>query len=569
MPRDLASLQHSALHAGGAAYREMQRLAGAGRLDDQALRELSRSAGIPGARLTSLASFYDEFRLRRTGKHVLRVCRGIACFACGGDALLRGLEAVLGVTEGETTANGAVTLTSAACLGCCGQGPALEVDGVVRRAAEARQVDAFAAALAGGQAAPPPPVLENHVATQASFGAPTIVLRNFGRNVRDLAQARRHGIYDTLARVRRAMTGTETVRALEISKLCERAGAGLSVGMKCRRVRDQPARIRRVGINAGAAAPGSIVEKELLERDPHSVLEGALLAAHAAGARHVHLFAGGAQGRAIENMTRAAAGARKVLPRGAPEIEIIRGAGAYICSEETALLRAIEGQLPLVSAASPHDRKTQLFGDPTLVLDVETLHALPWILRHGPRAFAAIGRGASRGTRAVTLSAHFACPGLHEIPLGVTLRQVVELGGGVAHGQELLAVQVGGPLGGVFPPTLLDTPLTEEDISACGGALGHAGIVLYPKGTRLLDVARHCLEFCALESCGKCVPCRVGSFRSVEMIEQLLHGAPSENLLPPLREIAETMRHASLCHLGARAPRALETILRYFPQAAE
>jgi formate dehydrogenase iron-sulfur subunit len=252
------------------------------------------------------------------------------------------------------------------------------------------------------------------------------------------------------------------------------------------------------------------------------------------------------------------------------EIKIIRGQGAYICGEETSLLRSLEGLPPQVSAKPPFPAVSGLFGKPTLVNNVETLVNFPWILEQGGAAYRKIGQGESRGTKMISLNSLLLRPGLYEVPLGMTLREIIfDLGGGLREGRVFKAVQVGGPLGGVFPEELLETPLTFEDMASAGGLLGHGGIVVYDNEMDLVVLARNLMKFCAVESCGKCFPCRIGSVRATEILDRILRREGDREDILLLQELCETMQVTSLCALGGGIPMPIKNLLKFFPEEWE
>ncbi|HYE79329.1 MAG TPA: NADH-ubiquinone oxidoreductase-F iron-sulfur binding region domain-containing protein, partial [bacterium] len=320
--------------------------------------------------------------------------------------------------------------------------------------------------------------------------------------------------------------------------------------------------------------PGSYIDKLILERDPHGLLEGMAIAGYAIGATRGVIYLRSEYPEAVDILKAAIAEAESdgvlgdsVL--GTPfrfHVELFLGSGAYVCGEETAMLRSIEGLRGEVSVRPPFPAEKGLYGKPTVVNNVETLANCGWILEHGGAAYAAVGVGKSLGTKAVSLNSLFVRPGLYEVPLGVTLDYVCNtLGGGLREGLEMKGIQVGGPMGGILPPSLFDTPLGFEELAAVGGLLGHGGIVAFSQHDQMLDLARHFFQFTADESCGKCVPCRIGSVRGVEMVDRIAAGqwAPAE-ALPRMEELLETMELGSLCALGGGVPAALYSILRHY-----
>jgi formate dehydrogenase iron-sulfur subunit len=252
------------------------------------------------------------------------------------------------------------------------------------------------------------------------------------------------------------------------------------------------------------------------------------------------------------------------------DVRVAQGQGAYICGEETSLLRSVEGVPAIVSFKPPFPAEKGLWGQPTAVNNVETLHNFPWIVEHGGAAYAALGVDRSRGTKLVSLNTRVKDPGLYEVELGTTLREVIfGLAGGMADGERFKAVQVGGPLGGIFPERLLDTPLDFEAMAKAGGMLGHAGIVVYSEADDLVEIGRALMHFCAVESCGKCFPCRIGAVRGTELFDQMLDTGVTDARLSLLKELCDTMEIGSLCALGGMIPIPIRNLVQFFPEEFE
>lgn len=246
---------------------------------------------------------------------------------------------------------------------------------------------------------------------------------------------------------------------------------------------------------------------------------------------------------------------------------MVRGQGAYICGEETSLLRSLEGLPALVSTRPPFPAQEGLWRCPTAVNNVETIHTLPLIIEHGGDAYAALGNAKSRGTKALSLNSRVARPGIYEVELGTTLRSVIfDLAGGMAEGETFKAVQVGGPLGGLLPESLLDTPLEFEAMADVGALLGHGGIVVYSESDDLVKIGRGLFHFCAVESCGKCFPCRIGAVRGTELFDQMIEDGVTDQRLALLDDLCETMKYGSLCAMGGMTPAPIESLVEHFPQ---
>lgn len=534
----------------------------AGFVRPEALRELAAETGLPPAQVFAVASFYDELAPRRSAPPWLRLCNGEACFQAGGERLRRELAA-----DGAADERGLGEVT---CLGLCFAGPAALAGGQpVSLAGPREREEVLAAWRAGREVALDEPELPVH-----DGPGPKVLLPGLLAARRSLAEARAAGAFGALERA--LDLGPEAVRReVERSGLRGRGGAGFPTGRKLEAVAAAacPGGVRYAVLNADEGDPGAFIDKALLERDPFAVLEGLAIAAFACGAREaiVYLRAEYPRARAIFGRALAEAEAAGFVGETACggrlslSVRLVDGHGAYVCGEETSLLRSLEGVPAQVSPKPPYPAECGYRGAPTLVLNVETAANLPWIVREGGAAYAAFGRGSSRGTKLVSLSGAVARPGLYEIELGTSLRSLLaDLAGGPAPHRRIQAVQIGGPLGGILPPAELDTPLTFEDLAAKGALLGHGGVVVHDEGVDLVALGRLLLRFCAVESCGKCFPCRIGSVRGVELFDRLLAGRAAPAELALLEDLLETMRLTSLCQLGGGVPTPLQNLLRWF-----
>lgn len=380
-----------------------------------------------------------------------------------------------------------------------------------------------------------------------------------------LAEYRRHGGLEGLERAR-ALGPAATLQQVIDSGLRGRGGAGFPAGIKWRTAAQTPGARRYIVCNADEGDSGTFADRMLIEGDPFALIEGMAIAGHAVAADRGVVYLRSEYPQAIASLRRALPLARSEGLLGEHfDIDLRVGAGAYICGEETSLLESLEGRRGQVRAKPPLPAQRGLFGRPTVVNNVLTLAAVPWILRHGGGAYAAIGYGRSRGSMPVQLAGNVRRGGLYECAFGMTLRELVfDVGGGTASGRTLRAVQVGGPLGAYFPESLLDTPLDYEAMAAAGGLLGHAGIVVFDDRVDLLQQARFAFEFCALESCGKCTPCRIGSTRGAETLAKVARGQEPERNLQLVEELCTVMTDASLCALGGLTPLPVLSAIRHF-----
>jgi formate dehydrogenase iron-sulfur subunit len=363
------------------------------------------------------------------------------------------------------------------------------------------------------------------------------------------------------------------VDAVTRSGLRGRGGAAFPTGIKWNTVRRADAPRKYIVCNADEGDSGTFADRMLMEGDPYALIEGMAIAGVAVGATQGYIYVRSEYPHAVatlrEAVARAAAagflGADLLGARRGFDLEVRVGAGSYVCGEETALLESLEGRRGVVRAKPPLPALAGLFGMPTVINNVLTLAALPAILADGADRYAALGVGRSRGTLALQLAGNVARGGLLELAFGTSLREVVEgFGGGTRSGRALKAIQVGGPLGAYLPPRHWDLALDYEAFSAAGAALGHGGIVLHDAGADLAALARHAMEFCAVESCGKCTPCRIGARRGVEVIDRIRGGATQQVAL--LRELCDTMTHGSLCAMGGMTPFPVLSALDHYPE---
>ena len=366
--------------------------------------------------------------------------------------------------------------------------------------------------------------------------------------------------------VARQMAPADIVQAVIDSGLRGRGGAGFPTGIKWRTVLSADNARKYVVCNADEGDSGTFADRMLMEGDPYLLLEGMIIAGLAVGATRGVIYLRSEYPHAVAVMREAI---RRLRLHGelneAFDVDLRVGAGAYICGEETSMLESIEGRRAQVRAKPPLPAHHGLFGRPTVVNNVLSLAAVPWILEHGARAYADLGLGRSRGTMPIQLAGNVKRGGLFECAFGITLRELVyDLGGGTYSGRDVRAVQVGGPLGSYFPNSLLDTPMDYEAMSAAGGLLGHGGVVVFDDTVDMAAQARFAFDFCAIESCGKCTPCRIGSTRGVETLDKVLAGNEPERHLALVRDLCTVLTDASLCALGGLTPLPVLSALTHF-----
>lgn len=505
---------------------------------------MARRFGLPAAAGLGPATFYADLEVPHGRRHV-RVCAATACFAAQAGRHLPAIENVLGVSaDDDRDPAPEVSLQTVRCLGYCYGGPAALDGGTACAGPDVAEqvaglVRPHVPAIPRADATGDPVVLAGIVAGEAPWRA---WVETVGGGAAELVR-------DEVA----------------ASGLRGRGGAGFPVAAKWAAAGGSPDTV--VIANGDEGDPGSYADRLLMEADPARVLEGLALACLACGARHGLVLVRSEYPQALARMRQAVEQARADGHLGRRvhgsdvdlDIAVVAGAGSYVAGEETALIAGLEGGRGCARARPPHPTSRGLWDAPTVVNNIETLAAVPWIVRHGGDAYARRGTPGETGTKLVCLSERFARPGCYEVEFGVPVRWIVtELGGGLRDGAELGVLQVGGPLGGFLSEEELDVPLTEAGLAPCGAALGHAGLVAVDRLIEPLDVLRHVWAFAAAESCGACSPCRVGSRRGLEQ---------ADSGVPPgagYARMLDVMRQASLCAFGRRLPYAVRSLARAY-----
>jgi formate dehydrogenase iron-sulfur subunit len=380
-----------------------------------------------------------------------------------------------------------------------------------------------------------------------------------------------HGGFAGLARALDMASG-DIVAEVTASGLRGRGGAGFPTGIKWKTVADAKAAQKYIVCNADEGDSATFADRMLMEGDPLTLIEGMVIAGLATGATKGFVYIRSEYPIAIDVMEKAVVLARakgvlgaSVMGRGpAFDIEIRVGAGAYVCGEETSLLNSLEGKRGVVRAKPPLPALQGFMGQPTVVNNVISLASIPVIMAKGAAHYAAIGLGRSRGTIPLQIAGNVKYGGLYEVGFGLTLGQIVDdIAGGTATGRPVKAVQVGGPLGAYFPRALFDTPFGYEEFAGKEGLIGHAGLTIFDDSADMLAQARFAMEFCAIESCGKCTPCRIGAVRGVETVDRIAKGDAAA--IPLLTDLCATMKSGSLCALGGFTPYPVLSALNHFP----
>ncbi|MFA4945274.1 MAG: NADH-ubiquinone oxidoreductase-F iron-sulfur binding region domain-containing protein [Lentisphaeria bacterium] len=511
----------------------------------------------------------------------LLLCAGGCCLSSGMASVRTALAAALaahGLAE-------QVRVTATGCMGLCAQGPLLVVnpDGVCYcRLQAADMAELVRGHLVGGQ------VVERLLCPDPLTGAPVralgdldfyrrqrkVVLRNCGVvDPASLAEYEGRGGYQALRQALGKMTPAQVVEEVSHSGLRGRGGAGFPTGLKWAAVAKEPATPKYVVGNADEGDPGAFMDRSLLEGDPYSLIEAMTICGYAVGARQGYVYVRAEYPLAIERLEAAVATALAAGRLG-PDIfgsgfgftmAVRTGAGAFVCGEETALLHSIEGRRGEPHPKPPFPTAKGLFDQPTVLNNVETFANVPYILRHGAEQYRALGTRQSPGTKIFALAGNVVNNGLVEVPMGMSLREIVfDIGGGIPGGKMFKAVQIGGAAGGCLPIEQLDTPVTYEALPKAGAMMGSGGLLVLDEDTCMVDLARYFLEFLQEESCGKCTPCRLGIKAMRDILERICGGEGEEGDIGKLELLSDYLAQSALCGLGQAAPNNLLSTLRHF-----
>lgn len=531
---------------------------------------------VAPAEVHAVASFYDLFRLEPSPPIALHVCDDLGCKAKGAESLCKQLEVILGKPD-TPCMEGKAAWHRSPCLGLCDQAPVAFLRSAGRSPQDWTIAEATAVSIAanmqhcaegGGGLEESRPRLREFL---PQFGDPRLrLLRRVGHaNPASIEDYQKSGGYDAL---RRAMElGREAVvREVIESRLLGRGGAAFPTGKKWEAVLRQlkPGSTHYVVCNADESEPGTFKDRVILRGDPFAVVEGLTIAGYAVGAKKGYIYIRGEYPESFQTIAQAVESARKnhFLSKGVLgtafsfDIEVRRGAGAYICGEETALFNSIEGYRGEPRNKPPFPTQSGLFRQPTIVNNVETLVNIPEIILQGGAGYARIGTAQSAGYRLFCLSGHVKRPGTYEVPFGITLRQLIEVAGGIGGTGKLQAVLLGGAAGSFVSPDELDTALTFEGVRAIGASLGSGVVMPFDDSVDLKEILARIAKFFHHESCGQCVPCRAGTLRQEEILARLTANRPNGSAaseITLLREVAQAMRDASICGLGQTAPTAI------------
>lgn len=517
------------------------------------LAALAAEMKLPMAEVYEVASFYHHFEVLPDGapgpRLTVRVCDGLACQLAGAHDLLTRLPTLLG------TADGAVRVVPVPCIGRCEQAPAVSVGQRVVPCATAETV-IFASNMPQALVEPGDSAINFEPSNWAGQGIPIAT----GPAAVGYDAYRAHGGYALAAALVNGEEDAETVlKAMEDAGLRGLGGAGFAAGRKWRIVRAQPAP-RQMAVNIDEGEPGTFKDRTYLERDPHRFLEGMLVAAQVVGTEAITIYLRDEYHDCRALLQQEIARLQADPPCPLPQIELRRGAGAYICGEESAMLESIEGKRGEPRMRPPYIAQVGLFGRPTLAHNFETLYWVRDIVEKGPQWFAGFGRHGRQGLRSFSVSGRVQQPGVKLAPAGITLQELVdEYCGGMAEGHELYAYLPGGASGGIFPASMANIPLDFDTLQPHGGFIGSAAVIVLGTHDKARDAALNVMRFFAHESCGQCTPCRVGTAKAA----RLMTAKVWDNTL--LSDLGEVMADASICGLGQAAPNPIRCVQKYFP----
>ncbi len=510
----------------------------------------------------------DEAAARASAPQRLYVCMAAGCISSSSDAVKKSLEAAVA----ERGLKGTCPVTGVGCMGLCSRGPLVSAEpaGILYQDVSPGDAGEIVQSLSGE------PVARLQCSRDLPFFKRQVgvVLENSGRidpeRLEDYVAAQG---YEGLVQALTEMSPAEVIEQVSRSGLRGRGGAGYPTGLKWSTVAKAQAATKYVVCNADEGDPGAFMDRSVLESDPQRVLEGMIIAGYAVGASRGYIYVRAEYPLAITRLNVAIRQAKHHGLLGtqiantefAFDIELRLGAGAFVCGEETALIASIEGGRGTPRPRPPYPAQAGLYGAPTLINNVETFANIPAIIRKGGDWYAAMGTARSKGTKVFALTGKINCTGLIEVPMGMSLREIIfEVGGGVPEGRKFKAVQTGGPSGGCIPEQFLDMPVDYDSLAQAGSIMGSGGMIVMDDSSCMVDVAKYFMEFCMSESCGKCIPCRAGTAQMYDLLAKISEGRAGMGDLEMLENLCDMVKNTSLCGLGQSAPNPVLSTLRYF-----
>ena len=500
-------------------------------------------------------------------------CASTPCLSSGSSAVAQTMQDVVKADGLDAD----IQVVATGCMGPCSRGPVVTVQQQGQDDVVYEQVTPeLASEIVAQHAVHQKPVAHNVLPADLPFFSKQrkVVLTNSGRiDPERLEDALAHGAYQALAHALRELTPEAACEEIVASGLRGRGGGGYPTGLKWQMMRKASGERKYVVANGDEGDPGAYMDRTLMESDPHRVLEGMAIAGYAVGAEQGFVYVRGEYPIAAKRIERAIRAAERrgllgsrILDSGFNfRIDVRIGAGAFVCGEETALMASIMGQRGQPVPRPPYPAQRGLWGQPTLINNVETFGSIAPIIANGAAWFAGIGTEKSKGTKIFALAGKVANTGLIEVPMGITLREIIfDIGGGIPDGRRFKAAQTGGPSGGCIPEKYLDTPVDYDSLKALGSIMGSGGLIVMDDHSCMPDVAKFFMEFCMDESCGKCVPCRVGTVQMHRILERITNGSATAQDLQTLEELCAMVGATSLCGLGQSAPNPVLSTLRYF-----
>ncbi len=500
-------------------------------------------------------------------EHKIYVCTGTACVSAGSDKVLESLNAEIkqrGIGHKCAAVPGG-------CRGMCARGPMVSEEPGGLNYAHVQPADATELLDHLEE-----PLERLHCPTDTPFFTRQhkIVLENSGKlNPDRIEDYIAHAGYSGLITALTEMTPNEVVETITRAGMRGRGGAGYPTGLKWSTVAKADDSVKYVICNGDEGDPGAFMDRSVMEADPHRVLEGMAIAAYAVGAQHGFIYVRAEYPLAVKRLNAAIRQAEKLNLLGngifgTPfnfEVEVRLGAGAFVCGEETALMASIEGKRGQPRPRPPYPAESGLWGHPTLINNVESFANIAPILRNGAEWFNSIGTEKSKGTKVFSLTGRINNTGLIEVPMGITLREIIyDIGGGIPDGKRFKAVQTGGPSGGCIPESYLDMQVDYESLRGVGSMMGSGGMIVMDETSCMVDVAKYFMEFSMSESCGKCIPCRVGTATMYDILDKITKGEAEPEDLVLLEQLCDMVQKTSLCGLGQAAPTPIISTLRFF-----
>ena len=503
-------------------------------------------------------------------KYRIHICSGASCYSLGSSSFKKEIEDVLS----KYGLSDKVLVVNVGCLGLCGKGPLMKVepDGIIYTNVSSEKLEEIVKKhFVSGT-----PEEDNIVKKDDPFYRKQfyIVLKDFDKvDPTSLEQYILNGGYSALGKVLTEMSREDVIQEVKKSGLRGRGGAGFPTGIKWETVAKQKSETKFVVCNGDEGDPGAFMDRSVMESMPYRLIEGMTIAAYAVGASQGFIYVRAEYPLAIERLNKALKEVRRVGLLGSSimgtnfsfDIRIRVGAGAFVCGEETALIASIEGKRGMPRQRPPFPAERGLWGYPTLINNVETFANIYAIIEKGGDWFASIGTEKSKGTKVFALAGKINNTGLAEVPMGITIREMIyEIGGGIQGGKKFKAVQTGGPSGGCIPEKFIDLPIDYDSLRQVGAIMGSGGFIVMDESTCMVDVAKFFMEFCADESCGKCVPCRVGTTTMKNILQKITEGRATMVDYQNLKDLAYMVRDMSLCGLGQTAPNPVLSSITYF-----